>query len=385
MIATAPSETDDPERIARYREESDAEEGYLDFASFGPLLRGTAAARREADEITTTHAHDVGRLADTQRDLLDALAALTGFPARDIAFSPNTSLALFQAAFAAPAGTVLVSPFDFPANVEPWLRAQEMLEGHGVTWLSDPDGPRAPATPALVASRLTKSTRVVSVSAVDYATGDVVDLAGIREVIGERLLIVDAIQGMGVADLPWQCADVVCAGGQKWLRGGWSTGFLACSQRALDQLGSGLSGWSGMAGSDDPRALQTHRSPQPGAGRFSVTAPDLVALHGFHAAIRAIMHVGPHTIYRHVAELSTRLRSELVGIHAQVSGADAGIGRSGITSFTVPGVAPARIVSALRGEGLYASERAGCVRVSVHASTTWAVLDRLVRNVERLT
>ena len=69
----------------------------------------------------------------------------------------------------------------------------------------------------------------VAVSLVDFRTGYLVDLEGIRQVIGDRLLIVDAIQGFGVVDAPYELADVVVAGGQKWARAGWGTGFLALS------------------------------------------------------------------------------------------------------------------------------------------------------------
>ena len=81
-------------------------------------------------------------------------------------------------------------------------------------------------------------------SLVDFRTGYLADLEGIRQVIGDRLLIVDAMQGFGVVDAPYELADVVVSGGQKWARAGWGTGFLALSDRALEHLTPVLSGFS---------------------------------------------------------------------------------------------------------------------------------------------
>ncbi len=81
-------------------------------------------------------------------------------------------------------------------------------------------------------------------SLVDFRTGYLADLEGIRQVIGDRLLIVDAMQGFGVVDAPYEVADVVVSGGQKWVRAGWGTGFLALSDRAAERLTPVFSGFS---------------------------------------------------------------------------------------------------------------------------------------------
>ena len=89
-------------------------------------------------------------------------------------------------------------------------------------WLEPTDGF---VTPELVREALTDDTRALAVSLVDFRTGYRADLTALREVIGDRLLIVDAIQGFGVVDADYAAADVVCANGYKWVRAGWGTGF----------------------------------------------------------------------------------------------------------------------------------------------------------------
>ena len=121
---------------------------------------------------------------------------------------------------------------------------------------------------------LPASVVAVAVSLVDFRTGYLVDLEGIRQVIGDRLLIVDATQGFGIVDAPYRLADVVVGGGQKWPRAGWGTGFLALSDRALDHLTPVWSGFNatdvrghaaGRGAGPDPRS-GTLLGEQPGSG-----------------------------------------------------------------------------------------------------------------------
>ena len=55
-------------------------------------------------------------------------------------------------------------------------------------------------TPERVAEALTPEITTVSVSAVDFRTGYRADLAALRDAVGDRLLVVDGIQGFGVVD-----------------------------------------------------------------------------------------------------------------------------------------------------------------------------------------
>ena len=63
--------------------------------------------------------------------------------------------------------------------------------------------------------------------------------------IGDRLLIVDAMQGFGAVDADYAAADVVCGNGYKWLRAGRGTGFAWFGERALERIAPVLSGWAG--------------------------------------------------------------------------------------------------------------------------------------------
>ncbi|MFD1150051.1 aminotransferase class V-fold PLP-dependent enzyme, partial [Saccharothrix hoggarensis] len=211
-------------------------EGYLDFARFGPPSHAVVVESTRL--LETSAAAGPATVDDLMRQELRARAAVARLCRGDtdhVALLPNTSTGLFQVALGV-TGEVLVSAGEFPANTYPWARSPRV----DVSWL-----PPGPVTADAVRAALTPATKAVAVSAVDFRTGHRADLAALREVVGDRLLVVDGIQGFGVVDEPWEAADVLVVGGQKWLRAGWSTGFMALSDRALDRLDPVLSGWTG--------------------------------------------------------------------------------------------------------------------------------------------
>ena len=205
-------------------------------------------------------------------------------------------------------------------------------------------------------------------SLVDFRTGYRADIEGIRQVIGDRLLIVNAIQGFGVVDAPYQLADVVAAGGQKWVRAGWGTGFVALSDRAVDHLSPVFSGFIGTDVVDLP--LDEVPPPTHGAGAFRVSNPDPIAAGRFAAALEGIAEVGVPAIAASIAEkteavidladefgipvISPRDRSERAGIVVVEPAPD---------QLTV-------LAASLLNHGVSVTVRQGSVRISPHVSTT---------------
>lgn len=197
--------------------------GYLDFARFGPPSHAVLdATARLLEKATHAGPSTVDELMREETRAKAAAARLCGSDIDHIVLQPHTSLGLLQAAFNAPGGTVLVSAAEFPANTYPWARAEQAGR------LSMRRLPGGYVTADLVAEALTDDVSMVSVSAVDYRTGYRADLAALREVVGDRLLVVDAIQGFGVIEAPWEVADILVTGGQKWLRSGWGPGSRCC-------------------------------------------------------------------------------------------------------------------------------------------------------------
>lgn len=357
-----------------YAEHFEEPEGYLDFARYGPPSRDVLAATADA----------LGRSARAGRDTVDdlmgaeprarrAAARLAGTDEDRTVLLPNASTGMFHAAFGLRAGTVLVPGTDFPANHYPWRRSAEL--GRAVPrWLA-PD-PRGRITADTVRAALTDDVVAVSVSAVDFRTGQRADLAALREAIGpDRLLIVDAIQGFGVAELPWQAADVVVAGGQKWLRASWGTGFATLSDRALERLEPTLTGWTGV---EDVAAFDDREHPPAaGARRWSLTNLSPVTAAAFDAALGLVERVTVRAIEAHIATRVDGLIEAVRGCGGEILSPVEPAERAGIVAFRVPDRPVAEVAKALHVHEVTPTVRDDSVRLSAHASTSEAAVDRV--------
>ncbi|KOX31123.1 aminotransferase class V [Saccharothrix sp. NRRL B-16348] len=332
-------------------------EGYLDFARFGPPSFAVVDASTRLVEASVSAGPST--VDDLMRQELRAKAAVARLCRGDtdhVTLLPNTSTGLFQAALSV-TGEVLVSSGEFPANTYPWARSPSV----DVSWL-----PAGPVTADVVRAALTPRTTAVSVSAVDFRTGYRADLAALREVVGDRLLIVDGIQGFGVVDEPWEVADVLVVGGQKWLRAGWSTGFMTLSDRALSRLDPVLSGWTGA---EDPGLFDNgiHRVGE-GAGGWSITNLSPIASGALAAALELVEVAGVEAIGARIVERSDELVEVIRAAGGEVvSALDR---RAGIVAFTLPDHPPSVIGAALVDAGVTATVRPEHVRLSPHASTT---------------
>lgn len=225
----------------------------------------------------------------------------------------------------------------------------------------------------------------VSVSAVDFRTGFVADLAGIRSVIGDRLLVVDGIQGFGVADLDWSLADALVVGGQKWLRAGWGAGFVAFSERGLDRVRPVLGGWTGVEG--PTRYDGEEHDLLPGAAAHSITNLSPFATGSLAAALELVELVGVPRIAARIEETATALAAALDRAGVPVlSPRDSGHGsplrsggavprgsarRAGIVVAGVVGGGAAAAHARLAAAGVTSTlHGTGRIRFSVHATTT---------------
>ena len=192
--------------------------------------------------------------------------------------------------------------------------------------------------------------------------------------IGDRLLIVDAIQGFGIVDAPWEVADVVLSGGQKWCRAGWGTGIMALSARALERL---TPVFSGFTGTEEAEPWGEVPPPAPDARAYRVSNPDPVAEARLSAALEEIAQVGVGAINKVVAEHV----SEVIDLAdefaiAVVSSRDEQE-RAGIVVLEPPAGQVTYLTASLHNHGVTATTRDGQVRLSVHAATSEETLEML--------
>lgn len=352
-----------------YLESFAEEELYLNHASYGPPSRQVAATTQHLQNLAMAggvHASATLHSEDTRARA--AVAALTGTPGERIALTTSTSLGLMQIAFGL-TGEVLVSPDEFPANVYAWRRAEKA--GLLVVRPMPGGGPSAPTrvTPQLIRDSLTPSITAVAVSAVDFRTGFRADLEGIREVIGDRLLIVDGIQGFGVIDTDWTIADALAVGGQKWLRAGWGSGFVAFSDRGLDAISPVLGSWAGAEDTGLYDGLE--HAMLPDARRHMITNLSPLSMGSLASGLELASTIGVARIEELIAHTADVLIDALDRVGVPVWSPRDRSRRAGIVVAGFPDGSAARAQAALADAGvtatLHGTDR---IRFAVHATTT---------------
>jgi selenocysteine lyase/cysteine desulfurase len=354
--------------IAEYADGFAEEPGYLDHAAFGPVQTAVLEEQRVLGTIQEHMRFGAMETLDEQDARVRTVAArLVGRREDQVVSQTATTPGLLHTAFGLTGG-VLVSADEYPslplalasAASATGGRVQPVVIESGAGWM----------TPSLIETRLTDDVTAVAVSLVDWQTGYLADLAAIRDVIGDRLLIVDAIQGFGVVDAPYEVADVVATGGQKWLHAGWGTGFAAFSDRALNRLRPALSGPHGTAGW--PAEVPSVR---PGAAGFQMSRIDPVAQARLAVSLDRLTAVGVAAVQERVTDRVERVFDIADEFGLSVESSRDPRERAGIVVLRPPQGRLTALSAAFHNHGVTATTRLGVARVSVFASTTDATLD----------
>lgn len=195
---------------------------------------------------------------------------------------------------------------------------------------------------------------VLLVEWVNYRSGLVIDLVSIATWCRQHgtILIVDAVQGLGAADLNFDIdsLDFLASGSQKWLSGPEGAGFLYVNPKWFDAIPV-LSGYASYK-AQDARQLETG----------SLASLSFV---GFEAALLALESEGYPQRVEKVQALRRLLRAAILNCaDCHLLSDEGSTGDSGIISFWQEGRSASETVAALGRNGIIARERAGVVRLS---------------------
>ncbi len=341
----------------------DGEPGYLDWAAFGPLSPSVRSeVHADAELLGSGRRTGIDLVGEHILEARELLAGLLDAEVDQVALQPSTTHGLMQALYGL-AGGLMLSRAEFPSLTVTATRAADALGSIDLQWLEPADGF---VTPDVVREAITDDTRAVAVSLVDFRTGFRADLTALREVIGDRLLIVDAMQGFGAVAADYAAADVVCGNGYKWLRAGRGTGFSRFSDRALERIAPVLSGW---AGTDEDLPVDAVPSPAASAQAFSVSRPDNLAIARRATALRDVRDVGIEQID---AALSERARDVIFfadRYEVPVLTPREPEHRAGIVTLAPAPQDAGPLAASLANHGITVTVRSGLVRVAPHVGT----------------
>jgi selenocysteine lyase/cysteine desulfurase len=330
----------------------DPQPGWLNTASYGlPPRTAWDAMQSALDEWRhgRTSWEDWATSTDRARA---AFARLVGAAEEDVSIGSAVSQQIGLVAAALPDGARVVVPdVEFGSNLFPY----QVHASRGVDVRTVP-------LPDLLDS-IVDGVDLVAVSAVQSATGEVVDVAEVAaraHAVG-ALVVVDATQAVGW--LPTSVADVdalACAA-YKWLCSPRGTSFLYVSPQLRERIRPLAAGW--YAGEDVHDSyygpdLDLARS----ARRFDLS-PAWHCWVGAAPALELLEQVGVEAVHDHDVRLANRFRAGL-GLPGS---------NSAIVSTRSPGAG-----DRLAAAGIRAATRAGSLRVSFHVYSTDADVDAAV-------
>ncbi|GAB6043829.1 aminotransferase class V-fold PLP-dependent enzyme [Endothiovibrio diazotrophicus] len=342
---------------------------HLNHAGVGPWpRRAVEAVAAFSEENLRRGSLAYPQWIEVENRLRQRLARLINAPTGgDIALVKNTSEGLSLVAWGLdwrPGDNVVVARQEFPSNRIVW---QSLAERGVECRLADLTAAESPE--AAITAVTDERTRLISVSAVQYASGLRMDLAVLGAFCQERgiLFCVDAIQQIGA--LPFDAraihADFVAADGHKWMLGPEGLGFLYCRAELRERIALRQFGWHMVErlGDFEREAWQ----PANDARRFEAGSPNLLAAHALEASLSLLEEVG-------MGRIGETLRSITDGLIRRID-AEPELEllsprtterRSGIVTFRHRNADHDALWHALMARGVLCAPRGGGLRFSPH-------------------
>ena len=345
---------------------------YLNSASASPMSRPAADAARlfYEDSLANGSANFSKWLARVE-DVRGKVAGLLNADKSEIAFIPNTSYGMnLVAQMLHGKGDVLTMDEEFTSATFPWLN-----QGFRMDFVK-PTGHAYPL--ASIEKAITKDTRIIVSSHVQFSTGFRQDLAGLGLLCKKHgmISVVDATQSIGAMPIDVKEAniDFLVFSSVKWLMTGLGIGALYMNKKWHGRLHWPVAGWMSIK---DPYSFDNrHIDFKEDASALEAGAPCFPSIFALGAAIDMVEGIGKKEIEERINELGDHLIKRLGEIGLGLLFPFERRDRAGILLVKVKD--PEAIVSKLRSRNIIVSARQGGLRVSFHIYNSTADLDRLV-------
>lgn len=306
----------------------------------------------------------------------------------EIAFIKNTSegIATVAGGIDWRAGDrIVTTAVEYPANMYPWMDVGRRFGVELVTVPEvDANGARGVPIESILAAAGHPKTRLVTLSHVEYASGQRHDLAAIGRFCRERgiLFCVDAIQSMGVLPIDVRATniDYLAADGHKWLLGPEGAGIMYCRRELLEKTRPLIIGWMNVVNDQDYGNY--HFELKTDARRFECGTHNVPGLLALKASLEMLLEAGVENCAERLKVLTDRVIAGVSGIGCRVLSPRGDGEWSGIVSFIMPGADHQQVFRRLREKKIEIAVREGRLRVSPHVYNTETQVHRLIGALE---
>lgn len=266
---------------------------------------------------------------------------------------------------------------EFPANFYPWRRVRDDF---GVELRLAPEREGRIDLDELV-SFIDGNTKVVTISAVQYASGFTADLERVgraaRDV--DALFAVDIIQGFGARgfDLPAQYVDIASGASHKWLCAPEGCGILYVSDRARERVNPTFVGWISV---ETPWDFADTKQPfKPNALAWESGTGCSALFYGLEQSLKLLNETGLGKIEKYLEELTDHLCDSIGGKNYDlISSRNRGEKSAIVCIKHRDGIDCNEIAKRLEAEKIIVSPRGDRVRIAPHFYNNFEDIEKLV-------
>lgn len=354
---------------------------YLNSAAVSPIpTTAIEAINVQLADVSANGSKNYQDWVDTKDRARLIIATMLSVQAEQVAFTRNTSDGFASIANGLPwkTGDNIVSfANEFPANFYPWRRVRDE---YGVELrLAGENNGRIDLNELV--SLIDSNTKVVAISAVQYASGFRADLERIGRAARsvDALFCVDIIQALGAMplDLPAQFVDAACGASHKWLCAPEGCGIIFLSDKARERIKPTLTGWISV---ETPWDFADREQPFKSTALAWESGTGCASLfYGLEQSVKLLHETGAANIENHLSVLSDQLCDALAEKNYEIVSSRRTGERSQIVCIKHrDGTHPNAIAAELERQNIIVSPRGDRLRIAPHFYNNSGDIDRLV-------
>ena len=354
---------------------------YLNSAAVSPIpLTAVEAVNLQLNDVAENGTINFNNWIETKGRARKLLASMMNVRDEQVAFVRNTSDGFASIAAGLPwkTGDNIVSfAGEFPSNFYPWRRIRDE---YGVELRLASEHSGRIDLDELIAM-IDANTRIVAISAVQFASGFRADLTRIGQAARavDALFCVDIIQGLGAMpfDLPAQLVDAACGASHKWLCAPEGCGFIFLSDRAREHVKPILTGWISV---ETPWDFADREQPFKSTALAWESGTGCASLfYGLEQSLKLLIDAGASNIESHLAGLTDQLCDGLAGKNYELVSSRLEDERSQIVCIKHrEGIHPNAIAAELEAQNIIVSPRGDRLRIAPHFYNNSGDIERLL-------
>jgi len=357
---------------------------YFNHAAIGPLSKTvTDVITGYAIERSDGKIKNYDDYLTIESETKIMLAEILGCESRNLAWTDNVSNAmnmLAQGLNLKKDDEIIVTDIEFPSNVYPFLNLQK--NGVKVKFARSDHGKISPES---ILSLVTDSTRLISVSYVQFTSGWRSDIKKLGDFCRERGIVfsVDGIQGAGALypDLNNCNVDFFAGGTQKWIMALQGLSYFYISDKLINKLDQKYVGWLSFESAWE--LLNYDTKLKGNASRFQNGTQNAIATYALHASLKTFTGYGIENVEKNVLENTKYFIRELLKKGIKPLLAETPVENlSGIVTFPFP--EPELNLQKLAEKNIHGELRNGVFRFAPHFYNTREEIDTVVEALEKL-